>query len=264
MIKILIIGKKSFIGSNLQKKLSLVFKTDIFSFSEAMKLNSKKINLYTHVINTTIHRNYVKRLYDQKYDLDKKFIKKFDNHKFIYFFLNSRKIYKLGFNLKEKSKIQPINNYEKNKIITEKFLQKKLRKKFLSLRISNVIGLRLNNSSRRGHKIFLDNFLEYRKKNKKQIVMNDYKDFISVDQLAMIFEKLIKKNISGIYNVSLGKKVYISEIVYWLDKKFYNKLEFKKSRTDSFTLSNKKLSNKLRLDITKNQLRKFCENLLTH
>ena len=94
--------------------------------------------------------------------------------------------------------------------------------------------------------------------------MNDYKDFISVDQLAMIFEKLIKKNISGIYNVSLGKKVYISEIVYWLDKKFYNKLEFIKSRADSFTLSNKKLSNKLRLDITKNQLRKFCENLLTH
>ena len=80
----------------------------------------------------------------------------------------------------------------------------------------------------------------------------------------MIIEKLIKKNISGIYNVSLGKKVYISEIVYWLDKKFYNRLEFKNLERNSFTLSNKKLSKKLGLDITKNQLRKFCENLLTH
>ena len=85
MNKILIIGKKVLLVL-IFKKLSLVFKTDIFSFSEAMKLDSKKINLYTHVINSTIHKNYVKRLYDPKYDLDKKFIKKFDNHKLYIFF----------------------------------------------------------------------------------------------------------------------------------------------------------------------------------
>ena len=182
----------------------------MFFIQWSNEIKLKKINLYTQVINTSIHRNYVKRLYDPKYDLDKKFIKKFNNHKFIYFFLNSRKIYKLGFNLKEKSKIQPINNYEKNKIITEKFLQKKLRKKFTSLRISNVIGLRLNNSSRRGHKIFLDNFLEYRKKNKNRLYWMITKIYFNY-QLAMILRNWLKK-IYLEYIMFTGKK-YISEMV---------------------------------------------------
>ena len=59
-------------------------------------------------------------------------------------FLTSRKIYRLGDNLNELSKLKPNCNYSKNKLKTEKKLLKKLKNRILILRISNLIGV--NNS----------------------------------------------------------------------------------------------------------------------
>ena len=77
----------------------------------------------------------------------------------------------------------------------------------------------------------------------------------------MVIKSLINKNINGIFNVSLGKKVYISEIVKWLNKGYYNKLYFKKINKDSFTLSNTKLLKRISIKINKNQLKNFCKKL---
>ena len=42
------------------------------------------------------------------------------------------------------------------------------------------------------------------------IVYNDFKDFISIDQFNLIFKDIIKYRLTGIYNLSLGQKIYIS------------------------------------------------------
>ena len=75
-------------------------------------------------------------------------------------------------------------------------------------------------------------------------------------------EKIIKKKIHGIFNVSLGKKIFISEIVNWIDIEFYKRIKFIKKQNDSFTLSNKKLLNKIKITITKNQVKAFCKKLI--
>ena len=36
------------------------------------------------------------------------------------------------------------------------------------------------------------------------------------------------------YNVSLGEKIYISEMIYWLDKEFSNRVRFNKKRLEFF------------------------------
>ncbi len=77
MNKILIIGKKSFLGSNLNRYLSKNFKVDNFSLEILKKKNSFFFDQYSHVINTSIHKSYIKKKYKEKYDLDIKFIKKF-------------------------------------------------------------------------------------------------------------------------------------------------------------------------------------------
>ena len=41
----------------------------------------------------------------------------------------------------------------------------------------------------------------------------------------------------------------------------YKKITFIKSSEDSFTLSNNKLTNKIDINISKNQLKNFCKNL---
>ena len=62
--------------------------------------------------------------------------------------------------------------------------------------------------------------MQYKKNKKKIVVKNDFKDFISINQFSKVIKQIIKYEIKGIYNVSIGEKVYISEIVEWLDKNF--------------------------------------------
>ena len=109
----------------------------------------------------------------------------------------------------------------------------------------------------------MDNYIDYRKSKKKIIVKDDFKDFLSINQFSIIIKKIIKFNLNGVYNVSLGEKIYISEILSWLDKKFLKHVKFKEgTNKDSFTLSNEKLIKKLKIKITKNQLKNFCKKLI--
>ena len=263
MKRVLIIGRKSFLGSNLKFYLSKVYKVDKLSFEEVLKKKKIFFENYSHVINTSIHKNYINKKYNSKYDLDRIFLSKFNNINFYYIFLNSRKIYYPKNNITENSKILPICNYAKNKFLTEKFIRKRITHKLISLRISNVIGKRIYKNLRNNHKLFFDNFLKYKRINKKIITNNDFKDFISIKQFSNIIIKIIKLEITGIYNLSLGKKVYVSEIIQWLDKKLHQKIKFIQPSKDCFTLSNKKLSRKLKMNISKNQLKLFCKNLIT-
>ena len=262
MTKILLIGKKSFLGSNLKLKLSQIYKVDNYSHEKIIKKNLSFIKNYSYVINTAIHSHYVNNKYNKKYDLDRIFIEKFHQAGFFYIFLNTRKIYFQKENISEISAIKPISNYGRNKFKTETFLKKKLKRKLLSLRIGNIIGKRIMKNKRNYHKLFFDNFLVLRKYKKKIIAADDYKDFLSIIQFSQIIGALISKKINGIYNVSLSEKVYVSELVKWLDKKYFMKISFMGNQKDSFTLSNKKLLKKIYIKPTKRELKNFCKNIL--
>ena len=77
----------------------------------------------------------------------------------------------------------------------------------------------------------------------------------------MVFE-LIKKNAFGTYNLSSSKKIFLNEIVNWLN--FYNKkkiikiLPKKSFNNDSFTLNNTKLMNKIKIKNSSNDLKNEC------
>ena len=262
MNKILIIGQNSFIGSNLKKYLSKKFNVINLSFEEVINKNETFFLNFSHVINTAIHKKYINRNYNKVYDLDRKFISKFKKNNFIYIFLNSRKIYFQKQNISEVSTIKPISNYGRNKFKTETFLKKKLKRKLLSLRIGNIIGKRIIKNKRNHHKLFFDNFLVLRKYKKKIIVSDDFKDFLSITQFNEIITSLINKKINGIYNISLSQKIYVSELVEWLDSKYFKKIIFTGTRKDSFTLSNKKLLKKISIKPTKLELKNFCKNIL--
>lgn len=261
MNKILIIGKKSFIGSNIKKNLSKKFSVKSLSFEDAIKKKNSYFLKYSHVINTSIHKSYINKKYKLIYDLDRRFVLKFKKIKFIYIFLNTRKIYIPKFNIKENSVKEPICFYSKNKLKTESFLKKKLKNKLLSLRISNILGKKFHKNSRNHHKLFFDNYLILRKNNKKIIVNNDFKDFLSIIQFSEIVGNLIERNVNGIFNVSISEKIYMSDILKWIDKNFYKKIQFTNYKKDSFTLSNKKLLKKIEKKPLKSELVKFCKNI---
>jgi len=73
---------------------------------------------------------------------------------------------------------------------------------------------------------------------------------------------LIKNDAKGTYNVSIGKKIYLNEIVKWLNHyntKEYNCVKLDKSfNNDNFTLNNHKLMKKINVLNSIEQLKKDC------
>ena len=265
---LIIIGEKSFIGSNIYNNLRKKKKLLILSFRDFMKLPNSLISKYDYVCNCSVNRNNVKKNYRKNSDFDFKIAKKIEKIDTTFIFLSSRKVYKPKQNIYETSKLQPIDNDSKNKIISEKLLKKKLKSNLLILRVSNVIGLKKNKNYRQIHKTFFDNYLNY-VRLKKKIEFNDqFKDFITIEQLSKIFFLILKKRLCGTYNVSIGQKIYIKEILSWLNKENKNKKNFiyiKKKRNqldkDSFSLNNSKLSNTINYKPKKSEVKKFCLKL---
>jgi dTDP-4-dehydrorhamnose reductase len=259
--KLLIIGKNSFLGENLYMGIKNKINTCLLSYEEFKKLNNKKIKSFNYLCNCSLSMEYNKLKYKEINDIDLKIAKRIKNFKINFIFLSSRKIYSNKRNIKENDKLEPKCNYSKNKIITEKKIFNLLPNKFISLRISNVLGLKTH-GLRRTHTSFIDNYIKYISCNKKTYYKNDYKDFITIHQFIKIFYNIIKNNLKGTYNIGLGKKIYINEILKWLNYKNLNKNKFFIKNNiypnDSFTLDNRKLMNLIKIKISKSEIKNFC------
>lgn len=264
MIKILIIGKNSFIAKNILANLKKNFSIEMISFLEFTRLNKNSLSNFNYIINCSISKNYINKKYSDEYDLDFQIAKKIHKTSVKMIFLSTRKVYKSGENLNEYSELKPNCFYSKNKLISENKLKKILPNRILILRISNLIGkIDLKKSNRKVHYTFIDNFFFYIKKN---IIFDNkgiYKDFISIDKFSEILKKLIINNINGVFNISIGEKIFVKEIIDWLN--FYNSNKYLKKMNipnnfniDNFYLNNTKLKNTIKISISKKHLKKYC------
>ena len=266
MIKVLIIGKKSFIGSNLYIYLKKKIYVKKISFDEIKRKNLIFFKNFSHIINCSVNPNYIKLRYNVKFDNDLKIVKKIKNINTKYIFFSTRKVYRPKFDIKENNYLFPISNYAKNKLITEEKLISLIKGKVLIFRVSNVIGLPIKKNKKKIHWTFIDEFFEFANKgiifdNKK-----NFKDFISVKKFSEIVLLSLKKNIFGVYNLSIGKKIYLNKLIKWLN--FYNqkkckviKIEKKHQNKDNFTLNNTKLSKIISFKYSINDLEKYCKKI---
>ena len=260
--KILIFGKNSFIGSNLYTFLKNKHVVKIKSFNSKSLIN---LNKFDYIINCSINKKYTENAYTEKNDFDLKIVSKLDkNTNFI--FLSSRKIYKPKANIYEKSKVRCLNNYEKNKYITEKKIKKIKGNKSIILRISNIIGFKKYNP-RKIHHTYLDYLIN--KTKKRELILNQsvFKDFLDINTFSKIINLIIKNKVFGTYNISIGKKIYLTELNNWLlnsikDKKKFKIIKVKNhKKKQSFYLNNSKIKKKINLNITISQLKKECLKL---
>ena len=261
MKKVLIIGKRGFIGKSLHKFLKHKYKVKFMSFKNA--INYKLINEYNFVINTSINKDYIAKKYNKNFDNDLKLANKLNSKKTVFIFLSSRKVYKAKPNIKETGKLSPKSNYSKNKLITEKLLSNRLQSNLTILRISNVIGEKFK-FSKNLHKTFIDIFYAKAKKGLIYNNKNNYKDFISIQKFCEIVNMIMRKNLTGTFNVSIGKKVYLNDLVRWLN--YYNKRKIKivnniKVPNGNFYLNNEKLMLKIKITNTIESLKRDCLNL---
>tara|TARA_A100001011_G_scaffold335913_1_gene365097 strand:- start:653 stop:1480 length:828 start_codon:yes stop_codon:yes gene_type:complete len=265
-MKILIIGKNSRITQFLKEYLDKNFLISIKSYSELIKKDTLYFEKYQFIINCSSNKKYISSKYSTSNDYDYKIAKKIIKLKTFYIFLSTRKLYKPKINCKEIDKPHPICDYSKNKLITENRLKKIVKNKLIILRISNVIGITKKNSKKKLHKTFIDFFFENIKKG--YIIKNQkiFKDFISSKKLGHLISKLIKLKAIGTYNLSIGKKIYLDDIIRWLN--FYNPNSFKiinqdklNFNKDSFYLNNNKILKKTKIKMTISDLKKDCKKI---
>lgn len=265
--KILILGKKGFVASNLfnylKKEKAYVANIDFKHFFFKKKNYLEK---FDYIINCSTNKKFILRKYSKKNDLNFKIAKKIIGlSKVNFIMLSSRKVYKAKFNITEAGTLLPSCQYSKNilrsEIEVKKFLHKQ---RLLILRISNLIGYN-KPSSKKILKTFVYNFYDNIKKGYMIKISHVFKDFLGIDKFSEIVLKLIQKKCYGTYNVSLGKKIFIKKIVSWLN--FYNKssyqvVEFKESHNnDCFTLCNKKLMKTISVKNRQIDLKKECLTL---
>ena len=265
-MKLLIIDRKSRISLSLIKYFRKNFYTYVKNYKEIENKKSIFFNKFDYIINCSSNKSYIEKKYKSKNDYDYQIAKKIISSEVKQIFLSSRKIYLAKNNIKETDKKKPLCNYSKNKLLTEKRLIDILKDRVLILRISNLIGYDKILSKRKLHKTFIDVFFEniqkgYILKNKEL-----YKDFISAKKFTKIIEKLILKNASGIFNVSARKKIYLDNIIRWLNyhnpkkvKVIDNKL-IKKNKV-CFYLNNKKLLNFTKIKISLSELENECKKI---
>ena len=249
--KILIIGQKGLIGSNLFKYFKTKkIKVYSLSFESFIKNQNKNINKYDIIINCTSNQKFIENQYQTRNDNDLIIANKIIYSKTKLVMLSTRKIYKAKFNIKELDKKKPNCNYSKNKLISEISVGKILVNRVLILRISNIISPP-NNNKRKLHKTFSDFFFKMAKKGFIYRNSKAYKDFICIGKFNQIVYELINKNSFGPYNLSLGKKIYINQLIEWLNfynTKRINTIKPKNSfNNDNFTLNNTKLMNKIKI-----------------
>ena len=258
--KILIIGQNGLIGKNLFNYFKSK-KVNIHRISFESFLKKKNINNFDIIINCTSNQKFVKNKYANKNDNDLIIAKKIINLKTKFVMLSTRKIYKAKFNIKELDKKEPNCNYSKNKLISEISVKKILGSRVLILRVSNIIN-NPNKNKRKLHNTFSDIFFEMATKGFIYDNRKIFKDFISISKFNQIVYELIKKDSFGIFNISLGKKIYINQLINWLN--FYNIKKIKviipknSFNNDSFTLNNNKLMKKIRIKNNVLELKNEC------
>ena len=70
---------------------------------------------------------------------------------------------------------------------------------------------------------------------------------------------IINKDLRGVYNVSIGRKVYLNDLIKWLN--YFNKgkfktIKFSKKSERNFYLNNRKLMSRIKITNNLENLRK--------
>jgi nucleoside-diphosphate-sugar epimerase len=257
-MKLLIVGKNSFISNSLCG--------DRISFSDIDNINLKN---YDAIINCSLHPKFKEQSYIEKYDIDYLVAQIAQKNKKHYLMISSRKVYGSTNELKifdETSKTNPNCFYGENKLLAEKKITS-LSDSTCILRCSNVYGMETNRKS--FFSFCIDQLL-----NKTQIIYEigekTKRDFLPVECLNQIIQKILLKKSKGVFNVGSNYGLEIGEVARLLIKGYGqgNFITLSSEVKDQFILNNQKVKKELNIEIDvdfnqhiKNIGKKLCKTL---
>lgn len=247
-LKILIVGYKSFIQTNLYKFLKKKFFVKKIKFSD---LNLENTHKFDFIINCSNSKNFFDKRYSKNTDRNLKIANIINNTKAKLIMLSTRQVYKQKFFLTEKSKLDPVNQYGRNCLKSEKYCKGVLNDKLIILRLSNIFGFE-NGIKKKPSLVSLI----IKGLKKKEILFDNnyylYKDFLPIQTLCIYIEKLINLNVKGIFNIGSGIPILVKDFINAIIglEKIKIKIKIKKNFKDknySFNINKTKKMTKVKI-----------------
>ena len=231
-------GSTGLLGQSLKKKLRKLnnyklncYKGDITNKSQLKKWF--KVNSFCYVIHLAAivpvkkvnkNINFAKKV---NIGGTKNIINEINKKKSIkwFFFSSSSHVYQFNNKeVRETSIKKPFSIYGKTKLEAEQFIEKKINKK-IKFCVGRIFSLEGKNKAK---SYFLPGLLKKIRKNKViEIDLNQFRDFIHVDDVAEAVVILLKKEQVGIYNIASGKKTRFYELINLFSKLLKRKIKFK-------------------------------------
>ena len=234
-MKILITGHKCFIGKNLLKYLKEK-RYDVYGFD--IKTNKKIPNLAKYdwvihlgAISSTTEKN-VEKVLNYNYLFSKKILEKCIKSKTNLQYASSASLYDIKFGFSEKSKCLPKSPYSWSKYLFDRKVLKILKTKNTKIKIQgfryfNVYGENEKNKKNQASPIY--KFYVQSLKKKIFIFKNSHKykrDFVYINDVCKVQEQMLKKNVSGLYNIGTGKTKSFEEVAIEIAKTNKSKISY--------------------------------------
>ena len=149
---------------------------------------------------------------------------------------------KSRFKLKESSTKKPKNYYGLSKLALENYIFRNKKKFKFKIGIARIFNY-YNKGLKKG---FFVNDIIKKLNDKKKIIkfdnVNSYRDFLSMKDINSALLKMINLKLINDYNICSGKKIYLPDIIYHLNKKYKkNIFILNNKRNDDLIGSNSKL-----------------------
>ena len=254
------IGKNSFLANQFRKKYKNKFTFKLVNFDIRKKkeihkwlLENSDINIFINFAGITSVKECAKNK-KKSFNVNYKavvnllnLINKSNLRNFRYFLnLSSSHVFKPSrLKLKENSIKKPQNYYGKTKLFLEKFILKNNKNFFFTIGIARIFNYYNKNSKK---KYFINDIKKILANNKEKIYfkkISTFRDFISIHNINTALYKMIQLNLKGDFNICSGKKIYLPDIVNFLNNKIKNKiLIFDNKKSNGIVGSNFKLRNK--------------------
>ena len=132
-------------------------------------------------------------------------------------------------NVSEEYKRNPINIYGKSKKNVEDYILKNQNKNYFKCGIARIFNTTGKNQ-KRGN--FVPDMVDKIKKNNKIFNVNEFRDFIHIDDVCRSLEIILIKKVTRPVNISSGKKINLIEVCKKINKFFIkkNNLKFDKEK----------------------------------
>ena len=246
--------KKKFGVKFIEFKGNLTLKKDIKKW-----LNNNKLDFIFHfaaVVPTKIVTNdfkYANKVnYSGTKNLIDELIKQKKNIKW-FFFSSTSYIYNFSnIKISENSKTKPSSKYGLTKLRAENYIAKKLTKN----KIPYCIGRIFSFTNKKQTTDFVIPSILKKAKEAKKIVhfdnANNYRDFLSTQDICRAIKLLYTNKSNGIFNIGSGKPVLISKIIKIIFNKYGKKYYINNKGVGNSLIANNNKIKKLNWKPTKN------------